>query len=372
LLYVQGATGSFAAAGLVSAGSLVGVAVGSVAQGRLVDRLGPTRPLLAAAVLFAGAAAALIVAVERAAPLALVIGASAVAGAVQPALPGSSRALWGRLVPPGRLRVVAYNYEAISMEVFFILGPALAALLAAAPWPGLGLVVAAVATVVGTAGFALTSAVRATKPVARSGPLGLVGVLALPGVLTVALAGLGFGLVVGGVEVGVPAVAAEAGSRILGGILISAWSVVSVLAGLLYALRPWPRPLHLRLPVLLGAFGALVAAMAAAGSSLVGLTVVMLLAGTVITPQVTSQSLALEIATPTGTATEAFGWVITAITLGVAAGQSLTGWLVERSGPSAAFLAGGLAGVLLAVVLWARRHTLAPAPQPSPLAAVGR
>ena len=195
----------------------------------------------------------------------------------------------------------------------------------------------------------------------RSGPRSLIGVLALPGVLTVALAGLGFGLVVGGVEVGVPAVAAEAGSRILGGILISAWSVVSVLAGLLYALRPWPRALHLRLPVLLGAFGVLVAAMAAAGSSLVGLTVVMLVAGTVITPQVTAQSLALEVATPAGTATEAFGWVITAITLGVAAGQSVTGWLVERSGPSAAFLAGGLAGVLLAVVLWARRHTLAPA-----------
>jgi len=364
LLYVQGATGSFASAGLVSAGSLVGVAVGSVVQGRLVDRLGPTRPLLAVAVLFAGAAAALIAAVERGAPLVLVVGAAAVAGAVQPALPGSSRALWSRLVPPGPLRSVAYNYEAISMEVFFILGPALAALLAAAPWPGLGLVVAATATVVGTTGFALTAAVRATRPTVRAGSRGLVGVLARPGVLTVALAGLGFGLVVGGVEVGVPAVAAEAGSRILGGILISAWSVVSVLAGLLYALRPWPRPLHLRLPVLVGIFGLLVAAMAAAGSSLVGLTIVMLLAGTVITPQVTAQSLALEVATPAGMATEAFGWVITAITLGVAAGQSVTGWLVERSGPSAAFLAGGLAGVLLALILWVRRNTLAPAPRP--------
>ncbi len=363
LLYVQGVTGSFATAGLVSAGSLVGVALGAVVQGRLVDRLGPARPLLAAAVLFAGAAAALIVAVERDAPLALVVGSAAVAGAVQPALPGSSRALWGRLVPPGRLRSVAYNYEAISMEVFFILGPALAALLAAAPWPGSGLVVAAVATVVGTTGFALTPAVRATRPVVRTGPLGRI-VLAVPGVLTVALAGLGFGLVIGGVEVGVPAVAAEAGSRILGGILISAWSVVSVLAGLLYALRPWPRALHLRLPVLLGAFGVLVAAMAAAGSSLVGLTVVMLVAGAVITPQVTAQSLALEVATPAGRATEAFGWVITAITLGVAMGQSVTGWLVERSGPPAAFLAGGVAGVLLAAVLWARRSTLAPAPRP--------
>ena len=120
--------------------------------------------------------------------------------------------------------------------------------------------------------------------------------------------------------------------------------MVSVLAGLIYAMRPWPRPLHLRLPVLLGAFGVLVAAMAAAGSSLVGLTIVMLVAGAVITPQVTAQSLALEVATPQGMATEAFGWVITAITLGVAAGQSTTGWLVEQAGPSAAFLAGGVAG----------------------------
>jgi MFS family permease len=68
-------------------------------------------------------------------------------------------------------------------------------------------------------------------------------------------------------------------------------------------------------------------------------------------------------------ATEAFGWVITAITLGVAAGQSTTGWLVEQAGPSAAFLAGGVAGVLVAVVLWVRRGSLAPAPELSPLPA---
>jgi hypothetical protein len=360
LLYVQGMTGSFAAAGLVSAGALVGVATGSVAQGRIVDRLGPTRPLLIVAVLFAGAVATLIGTVEAGAPLPAVIAAAAVVGVVQPALPGASRALWGRLVPTGRLRDAAYNYEAISMEVFFILGPALAALLVAAPWPGTGLLVAGIATVLGTVGFALTGAVRATSPRPADRGLGLLGAFT-PGVRTVAVAGLGFGLVVGGVEVGVPAVAADAGSRVLGGVLISAWSVVSVLAGLVYAARPWPRPLHLRLPVLLGGFAVLVAAMAAPGTgSLLALTVVMLVAGALITPQVTAHSLALEIAATPGTATEAFGWVITAITLGVAVGQSVGGWAVEAAGAPAAFLAGGLAGVVLAVVLWMRRGTLAP------------
>ena len=101
----------------------------------------------------------------------------AVVGVVQPALPGASRALWGRLVPAGPLRDAAYNYEAISMEVFFILGPALAALLVAAPWPGTGLLVAGVATVVGTVGFALTGAVRGTARESVDRGLGLLGVL---------------------------------------------------------------------------------------------------------------------------------------------------------------------------------------------------
>jgi MFS family permease len=364
LLYVQGATGSFARAGLVSAGSLVGVSLGSVVQGRWVDRYGPTRPLLAVSVVFAAAVAVFVVAVEAAARPVALVAAAVVAGATQPALPGASRGLWGRLLPPGARRAAAYNYEAISMEVFFIVGPALAVFLVAAPWPGTGLLVAATASIVGTAGFALTRAARGARA-ARSRPgAGMLGVLARPGVRTVALAGLGFGLVVGGVEVGVPAVAAEAGSRVLGGILISAWSVVSVLAGVGYALRPWPEPLHLRLPVLLGVFGLLVALMAPAGAtgSLVVLTVVMLVGGAVITPQMTGQSLALELVAPPGTAAEAFGWVVTAITLGVAAGQSVAGWSVETAGAPAAFLASGSAGVVLAVVLWLRRHTLEPAP----------
>jgi predicted MFS family arabinose efflux permease len=143
-------------------------------------------------------------------------------------------------------------------------------------------------------------------------------------------------------------------------VLISAWSVTSVLAGLLYSLRPWPRPLHLRMPVLLGAFAVLVGAMALVGpsGSLVVLTLAMLAAGGLITPQVTAHSIAIDAAAPAGTATEAFGWVITAATLGLAIGQSVAGVVVDAAGPPAAFLAGGFAGMLLAGVLWARRRTL--------------
>jgi MFS family permease len=226
--------------------------------------------------------------------------------------------------------------------------------------------------VVGAAGFAVTPAVRAQAPGQGRSTLGLLGALGRPGMRTVALASLGFGLVIGFVEVGVPAVTAAAGSAALGGLLISAWSVSSVLAGVLYGMRPWPRPLHLRLPALLGGFAVLVAAMALVGptGSMAVLVVTMIVSGTLITPQVTSHSLALDIAAPPGTATEAFGWLVTAATLGIATGQSSAGFVVEAFGPPAAFLSGGTAGVVLAAVLWLRRATLLPRPmeQPAPVA----
>jgi MFS family permease len=362
LLYVQRVSGSFAAAGLVSAGTMIGVAAGSVAQGRVMDRLGPSRPLLLVVALFVVAVTALVAAVETGQPLPVLVTLATVSGLVRPALEGASRSLWTTLAPPGPARSAALTYEAISLEIFFILGPAIAAFLVAAPWPGLGVVVASAAMAVGAGGFALSRPARRTAAVPARDGASLLGALARPGMRTVALAALGFGLVVGSVEVGVPAVTAAAGSPTLGGVLLSAWSITSVLAGVLYGMRPWPRPLHLRMPVLLAGFAVLVAAMALVGptGSLPVLMVTMLTAGALITPQVTGHSLAVDIAAPPDTATEAFGWVITAATLGIATGQSSAGFVVEAFGPSAAFLSGALAGVAVAAAMWLRRATLMP------------
>ncbi len=364
LLYVQRVTGSFAVAGLVSAGLLAGQSVGAVAQGRLMDRCGPTRPLLGASALFALAAAMLVAAIETGEPVALLVALSLLAGLVLPALPGASRALWSLLVPPGPRRDAAYSYEAISLEVFFILGPAIAAFLVATPWPGTGVVVAVTGMIIGAVGFALSGPVRSQEPAPRGPSAGMLGVIARPGMRTVALASLGFGLVIGSVEVGVPATTTAMGSTAtLGGVLLSAWSAASVVAGVAYSLRPWPRPLNLRMPVLLGAFALCVVAMAPAGplASLPLLVVAMLAAGATITPQVTAHSLGVEEVLPPGTATEGFGWVVTAATLGLAIGQSTAGIAVQSVGPSGAFLAGGVAGSAVALILWLRRRSYRPA-----------
>src|SRR5262249_34900208 len=98
----------------------------------------------------------------------------------------------------------------------------------------------------------------------------------------------------------------------------------------------------------------------AAAGGLVQLAVALLLAGALITPQVTTHSIVIEAVAPRGSTAEAFGWMITAVTLGLAAGQSASGSIVELAGPPAAFLAASAAGAALAAAVWLRRGTMRP------------
>lgn len=359
LLYVQRETSSFAIAGAVSAAELTGVAAGSVVQGRIVDRVGPSTPLYVASALFTAAVVATLTAIELGATTPLMVAGAFAMGVLQPNIASASRALWGHLLPPGRVREAAFSYEAISLEVFFILGPGLAGLLVATPWAGTGVVVGATCMVLGSVGFAATRAARTQRPEPREHAGALLGAIAAPGMRTVALAALGFGVVIGFIEVAVPAAAVAAGEPTMGGLLMSLASVSSVVVGVLYGVHPWPRPMHLRLPALLVGFAGLVALLSLP-TTLLGLALMLLLAGCLITPQSTAHSVAVEFAAPPGTAAEAFGWVVTSVTLGSAVGQSVSGQLVEASGPPVAFLVAGAAGATLAAALYLRRNTLTP------------
>jgi MFS family permease len=358
LFYVQRSTGSFATAGLVSAGALIGVSVGSVGQGRIMDRLGPSRPMLAASTVFALLVIAAIIAVESHAGTAVLLVLAVGVGMTQPMVGSATRALWTRLLPPGPARQAAYNYDAISVEVFFILGPGISGLMAGAAWAGTGVVVSSACQTLGAVAFALTRTVRKIRALTgeKTGSR-LLGALASPGLRTVSLAAMGFGVVIGFVEVAVPAAATAAGHQPMGGVLLSVWSVSSVIFGVIYGMRPWPRPMHLRLPVLLAVF-ALLITFSAIPVGLVGLTFTLLLAGTMITAQSTAHSTALEQVSPPETITEAFGWVITAVTIGLAFGQSVSGYLVEHFSVSASFIAAAIVGLIFASVVFLLRGTI--------------
>src|SRR5687767_11606174 len=97
LLMVQQQTGSYAIAGFASA--TLGVAAAGMAPvlGRLADRRGPRSILLAQAAAYPILLGLLVAVVLTGAPVAALIGASALAGMATPLVSGTVRALWSRV-----------------------------------------------------------------------------------------------------------------------------------------------------------------------------------------------------------------------------------------------------------------------------------
>src|SRR3954447_7993695 len=94
LLLVQGATGSFADAGLVNAFYSLGAAAGLPIQGRIVDRVGQTRVIAIATAVHALALIGLVLLAEDNASMPAMCGVAVLAGFAIPPLGTSIRALW--------------------------------------------------------------------------------------------------------------------------------------------------------------------------------------------------------------------------------------------------------------------------------------
>jgi MFS family permease len=365
VLFVRAGGGTFGLAGAVSGAFGVGSAVGGAVQGRLIDRDGQSRVLLVCGGLHGAALLALVAAFHRGAAIWPVVALATLAGATTPQLSGSMRALWAALLAEQRRREAAYALEAVVIELYFLVGPVLVAGVTALASAASVLVVEAVLAACGTLAFAATRASRSWRGERRG--RGWVGPLGRPGMRTVALAAIAFGLGVGAVEVAVPAFAQFHGHATAAGMLLTVFSAGSVAGGFLFALRPWPPSLPARFALLQLWLGAGLAACALAGS-LAGLAALLAVAGLAITPLTTTNSVLLDRVAPAGTITEAWAWLVTAVVVGIAAGNAAGGLIVEAATPAPAFLFAGLVITGGGAAAALRHRSLGP---PMPVAAGG-
>ena len=348
LLLVRESGGSYAAAGAVSGGYFIATAIGAPIAGRLVDRRGQARILLRRAVIFPILLAGVCALALLDAPLALIGGGAAAAGALMPPVGSSLRSLWPRMFSDVELRAAAYALEASLQEITFVVGPLLVAVLTTAASPVLALGVAAAAGGIGTTLIALAEPVRAWRPEERQAA-SILGALESRGVVTIvglsACLGLGFGAT----EVGFPAFAEGHGGAELGSIPLALFAGGSLVGGLVAGARVTVTPLRLlRLSTVLLMLGL---ALPLLGWSLPSMAVLAFLAGLPIAPVVMSAYGLIDSVATRGTAAEAFAWITTAVFAGFSVGMALGGTLIDGFGVKASFGLGAAAVALGALLV---------------------
>jgi len=356
VLFLRAETGSFAVAGAVAGGLGAGAAVGAPVAGRLVDRLG-AGVLLPVAATHAIFLALLVAGTKAEAPTLLLVAIGAVGGASVPPTSSVQRSLWPTLLR-GReeLQQAAFALDSVGIELLFISGPLLTAVIAAVAAPEWALAVSAAAVLAGTAGFVVQPPVRAVRPTGRhGGPL--AGALRSPGVLTLVLTSVPPGIGLGICEVALPAFTDGHGAAERAGLLLAVWSAGSAVGGIVYGAmrRPPLQRVHIAVTILLP-ISLLPLAVA---PSVPAMALLVIPAGLFIAPLLATRNELIGRVAPDDARTEAYTWPQTAFVGGIAIGAAVAGTLVEASGPTLAFLVASAAAALGAVVAVTRRRTVA-------------
>jgi predicted MFS family arabinose efflux permease len=351
VLLLRGEGRSYADAGIVSGADALAFSLGAPLAGRLIDRRRPALVLLGYGLAFPSALLVLMTLALADARLWLLIAASAVTGLVFPPISSTARMLWPSLVS-SQLQATAFALEATVQELLFVTGPLVVGALAALIAPSAGVVAAAVISLVGVLGFAASGPVRGHRPgrTDEHADRHLLSALSPPLVRRIVAISAAYGLAFGAVEVAMPAFAESHGGRALGSICLAAWSGGSLIGGLLAAgHRPADPQRRLRLTSTLFAAALLLPLLAGSVSAMAA---IMLLVGLPIAPSFALAYGMVQGAALPGTQAEVFGWLSTAVVVGIALGTSLGGSLITHSGTSASLLL-GIAGAAAAAAVCA-------------------
>jgi MFS family permease len=338
LLLVHAARGSFASAGAVTGCYVAGLALFAPMMGRLIDRQGPKTVLLACALLFPASLVALVIAVELCAPPALPLALAAATGATFPPITVCMRTFLRQRFADDSSLASAYSLDSVLIEIMFIAGPMLVAVLVAAATAAAAVLCAAACGLIGTLLFLRSAALREWRIEDRNTRASLLGPLAEPsfvGLLAVvACYATAFGLT----EIGVAAFARELGRPALAGIFLALMSATSAAGGLAYGARHWHGALSQQFAAMLAVLGVglMPLALPVSGGAF---GVLCAVAGLVMAPALIIQSMLVSKTARVEHTTEAFTWATSALLIGVAGGMTLGGVLVERWQSRAAFTA---------------------------------
>ena len=336
LLLARSNTGSFAVAGTTTACYVAGLGAVAPTLGRLIDRSGPHKVLLACGVLYPLFLVALVAAISLDVPAWTTFALAATAGAVYPPITACMRAFLKQRLGDASLLATAYSLESVLIETIFIVGPMLVAFFVAASSARIAVLFAAGCGAAGALMFLRSPGLRRWEVQSRARS-NLFGPLSAPGFPVLLAIVLSYSIAFGLVEIGVTGFASESGSPALAGLLLGLMSVGSVAGGLAYGSRGWHLPLARQFALALALMGAGILPLAFLLSVwfFAGFSI---LAGVVMAPALTMQSMLVARTALAESMAEAFTWSATALLAGVALGFALGGVVLETAGAATVLL----------------------------------
>jgi MFS family permease len=333
VILVSSLSGSYSLAGQVSAAYVIGNAVVAITHGRLVDRFGQTRVLYVDTVLFALMTGLLIHAVTAGWSTPLPHLFAAMAGASIPPVGSMIRGRWAHVTDEDE-RHTAFAVEAVIDEVVFTIGPGLVTFLSTVYAPQTGLLTA---LVLGTTGsFLLALQPRTAPAVVTEHDEQPQAPMPWARLISIGALAAGMGSVFGAMEVATVAVASDDGHRSAAGLLLAAFSVGSMIAGLVAGAIHWRMSNRHRFQIGIGLLAPAMLLLPFV-HNLIVLGVVMTVIGTALAPSMIAVISEVETSTPRPRLTEAMAVFHTGISAGIAPGAYLAGVLVDHSGGSAAY-----------------------------------
>jgi predicted MFS family arabinose efflux permease len=330
---VRSTSGDFGFAGLITAVYVVAGAVGQPLLGRLIDRVGQVAVLAVSGILSFLAFTGMALAVEPMPGLAVALAAAA--GVFTPPLEPALRALWPRLVSPGPQLKAAFSLDAGAQEIIFIIGPLLTVVGIAVFGPVGNLLFAGGLGLIGALAFIVNPAPRAASARRHGESAGYPGIrspILIPAVARVAVFTFGIGIPVGALTIVATASEAARWSNGLAGWILAVNAVGALIGATVVGIRP----LGSTPARLLTVCGVLLAVgylpLAATGLPTWAYVIAAGVSGLMLPPTLGQVFERISQLSPAAALTEANGWVVSAMTLGIGAGTLAAGAVVGAAG----------------------------------------
>ncbi|WP_248961286.1 MFS transporter [Sphaerisporangium perillae] len=333
VLLISALTGSYATAGAISATVAIAYAVAAPLSGRMVDRFGQARVLIPFVLLHGAALVALMLCTAAGAPMWTLFACAVVVGAAATSLGSMVRARWSHILGRSAGLHTAFSFESVADEVIFVAGPALVTGLTTLVNLYAGLILALVATVVGTVAFSLQ---RGTEPPVRTAIAQSGSPITIPGVALLSCVFLAMGAVFGSVDLITVAFAEDNGAKAASGLLLGSFAGGSMVSGLWYGLRQWRISLRHRFMRGLAVFATGLTPILLIGDTRI-MAVALFFAGLAISPTIITGYALIERLVPGHLLTEGMSWISTAVGFGVAIGAWAGGRLTDSFGASNAY-----------------------------------